>query len=263
MKFLFEHFIEALKLNLRVINAVILREISSRYGGSRLGYIWAIVNPIISIICLYLVFRLIRQRDMQGISLMAFLITGWFTYGFYQSLVATVANAEAGNRALLMHQPVTRMDVMLARGTLETLTTTAFFIVAVGIAFTIEPTPWPEDMGLVAASLGAAGLLGTGLGLVMGAIMTYFPVAMNFLAPINRIGFFVSGPLFLVASLPSWTHKYLRWNPMIHPVEGIRQGWFEAYSSPILDLSFTYAIAFPLVALGLHLERRSRRGIKL
>ena len=49
---------------------------------------------------------------------------------------------------------------------------------------------------------------------------------------------------------------------MIHPVEGMRQGWFESYQSPILDLSYTYGIALPLLALGLYLERRTRRGIR-
>jgi capsular polysaccharide transport system permease protein len=247
---------------LRVLDALVLREINARYAISRLGYLWAIVVPLLSIMILYLVFSLIRQRETGDVPLLMFLVTGWFTYGFYQSMSSTVASGEAASRSLLMHQNVTRLDVMSARACLDTLTTVTLFGFAAVLAGLIEGSGPPAGLMLVTVSLFGAGLLGLGVGITMGAIMTYFPMAMNFLSPVNRIGFFTSGVVFTAAMLPSWTYEYLKWNPMIHPVEGVRQGWFDSYQSPILDLGYTYSIALPLIALGLYLERRTRRGIK-
>lgn len=246
----------------RVVNALILREINSRFGGSRLGYLWAIITPVVSILVLYALFVTIRERETSGMPLLLFLVTGWFTYGYYQSMVSQLGAAAEANRSLLMHQNVTRLDCVTARAALETLTTVAFFIVGALIAALLEGSGWPDDMLLVTESFFAAGLFGAGLGVTMCAISTYFPVAMNFLQPFNRFGFFLSGVIFTAAMLPSWTYDFIKWNPLLHPVEGMRQGWFETYQSPILDLGYTYSIAFPLLALGLYLERRTRRGIR-
>lgn len=246
----------------RVIDALVLREINSRYGASRVGYLWAILTPVVSILVLYLIFSFIRQRDTGDIPVLLFLVTGWFTYGFYTSMTSSVANGEQANKALLMHQRVTRLDVMAARGVLETLTTVAFFAIGAALSILFEDAGLPDDVMLTTASFFAAGSFGIALGITIGAVMTYFPFAMNFLQPVNRIGFFISGVLFTATMLPSWTYDYLKWNPMIHPVEGMRQGWFESYQSPILDLGYTYSIALPLLALGLYLERRTRRGIR-
>ncbi|NNU16764.1 ABC transporter permease [Parvularcula sp. ZS-1/3] len=255
-------FGNSFSISSRVVNALILRELNSRYGNSRLGYLWAIANPIISIMVLFFLFSTIRSRETGDIPILMFLVTGWFSYGYYQTMVSSIANGEAANRSLMMHQPVTRLDVMASRAVVETLTTVSFFVVGVAIAAIIEDATLPNDPILVLASFAAAGTFGLSLGLAMGAILTYFPFAMNFLQPVNRIGFFVSGVLFTATMLPSWLYPYIRWNPMLHPIEGIRQGWFEVYTSPVLDLTYTFSIALPLLAVGLYLERRTRRGIK-
>ncbi|MEM1380222.1 MAG: ABC transporter permease [Pseudomonadota bacterium] len=257
-----QQFVTNLEQSQRVIHALILREINGRFGASRLGYLWAILGPLISIGALYFIFSFFRERDTQDMPLLMFLVTGWFTFGFYTSMVNDLANAASSNQALLMHAPVQRLDVLTARGTLVTFTTFAFFVIAAVLGMLIEGSGLPHDVGLVMQSFAGAGALGISIGTTISAIMTYFPFAMNFLQPVNRIGFFVSGVLFTASILPSWTHAYLKWNPMIHPVEGMRQGWFESYQSPVLDLRYTYGIALPLMAIGLYLERRTRRGIK-
>ena len=246
----------------RVINALILREIGARFGNSRLGYLWAFITPLASIGVLYFVFRTIRGRETE-LPLGLFLITGWFTYGFYQSMVSRLGSAESANLSLLMQPTVTRLDGLVSRGMLEILTSLSFFVIGSFIAVVLEDSPLPNDLGLVFFSLFAAGGFGLGVGLVLAGLATYFPFAINFVQPINRIGFFISGVLFTVSLLPSWTYQYIKWNPLVHPIEGVRQGWFESYQSPVLDLNYTYICAVILVALGLHLERRTRRGIKL
>lgn len=253
--------LDRLQIAGRVINAIILREINSRFGESRLGYLWAFLSPMVGLVVLYIIFAFIRQRETE-MPLALFLITGWFTYGFYQSMTSMISNSEASNRMLLMHPNVTRLDVMISRAALDTMTTFSLTLLAVLASALIEPIPFPDDLLLTVASFGAAGTFGMALGVTMGAISTYFPFAMNFVQPVNRLGFFLSGVLFTATMMPSWTYDYIKWNPLIHCIEGIRQGWFQSYQSPILDLTYTYSIAIPLLAVGLYLERRTRRGIK-
>ena len=255
-------FYQRLSEQRRVLHALVLREINGRHAGSRVGYLWSFINPLIGILVLYLLFTTIRQRDLGGMPLLMFLVTGWFTYGFYTTLVNSLGNAVQANRSLLMHQNVTRLDVVAARIVLELLTTTAMLLIGTLVGGVIDGSELPSDLGLVTISFFGAGLFGASLGLFICSISPYFPYAMNFLGPFNRIGFFMSGVLFTASMLPSWTYEFIKWNPLLHPIEGMRQGWFGTYQSPVLDLQYTYMIAVPMLTISLVLERRTRKDIK-
>lgn len=244
----------------QVIDALVLREISGRFGNSRLGYLWAFLTPLIGILTLYIVFANLRESRSE-FPLLLFLVTGWTTYGLYQDMANALAGAAEANKGLLMHPVITRLDLLTARVVLEVLTAFALLSAYAFIAAMIEGSPLPDDPGLVIVSFLSAGSLGIGVGLMLAALKTNFPMVDKIVAPINRIGFFVSGVLFTARDLPSWTYEYIRWNPMLHPIEGMRQGWFQSYDSPVLDLSYTWMIILPAIALGLVLERRSRRRI--
>ena len=49
-----------------VISAMVLRETLTRYGGSRIGYAWALVRPMATIGLFLFMFFLGRTRPMAG-----------------------------------------------------------------------------------------------------------------------------------------------------------------------------------------------------
>lgn len=245
---------------IRILDALVLREISGRFGQSRLGYLWAFLTPLLGIIALYIIFVNFRQGRTE-LPLFLFLVTGWTTYGLYTGTTNALAGATEANKGLLMHPSITRLDVLSARGVLEVLTAVALLLLYAFIAMVFEGSPWPDRPGLVVISFLSSASFGLSIGLILSALKTQFPMADKIVSPINRVGFFVSGVLFTARDLPSWTYDYIRWNPILHPIEGMRHGWFQAYESPVLDLSYTWSITLPALALGLVLERRSRRRI--
>lgn len=55
-----------LRLQLRVLHALMLREMITRYGSSRLGYLWALLEPIGFIAMLSLIFSQISNSPPVG-----------------------------------------------------------------------------------------------------------------------------------------------------------------------------------------------------
>ncbi len=74
-----------------------------------------------------------------------------------------------------------------------------------------------------------------------------------------RFGMWFSGVVFMVNRLPSWTWPYLRWNPILHCVEGARQLWEPSYKSTFFDPGYVIICIFVLTTAGFVLERISRR----
>lgn len=251
-----------LRIFSRVLHALILREMTGRFGESRAGYLWAILNPVASIMALYWLYSLVRDEH-AGMPMLVFIVTGWVTYDFYQQMMARIGSALDANKGLMMHAIVTRLDIIIARAALEGMTFIAMLIIFMSLATAIEDAGFPVDPLLILTAFLTAGALGLSFGLLLAALKTYFPFAENFISPINRIGLLVSGVILTARDLPSWTWDYIKWIPTIHPVEGMRQGWFSSYQSPILDLGYTWSIILPVVAISLVIERRSRHAVSL
>ncbi len=64
----------------------------------------------------------------------------------------------------------------------------------------------------------------------------------------------------MIDRLPSWSWPYLKWNPILHAVEGARQLW-TGYQSPIFSAGYILAIGFILTTTGFVLERLTRRYV--
>jgi capsular polysaccharide transport system permease protein len=169
--------------------------------------------------------------------------------------------AVSGNRGLLMHPIVTPLDILLARSLLEAATSLVVTcVIATGI-FVL----WGE--GLPAAPLALLGVLavaagfGLSLGLLLGAAVAVWPVVERIVAPLLRVGFFISGVFFTPASLPPELRDLLLWNPVLHITEAARAAWLSVPIETFGSLTYPIAVAWLLLPLGLVSERLARSRI--
>jgi capsular polysaccharide transport system permease protein len=108
---------------------------------------------------------------------------------------------------------------------------------------------------VVAASFGLS------LGLVFGAAAAVWPVVERVVAPLLRVGFFISGVFFMPASLPSELRELLLWNPVLHLTEAARAAWLPPPTETYGTLLYPLASAWALLPLGLVSERLARARI--
>jgi tetratricopeptide (TPR) repeat protein len=74
-------FVERLKTQARVIHALIIRETRTRFGDSRLGYGWALIEPILHITLLWVMFSLLMHGTPPiGTHFFLFYYTGLIRY---------------------------------------------------------------------------------------------------------------------------------------------------------------------------------------
>ena len=108
----------------RVITALMLREMSTTYGRSPGGYLWAVLEPIGSIAMMTLILEVglrIRAPSL-GTNFPLFFATGVMPFMMYQRTQAKVAMSLQFSRALLFYPGVTFVDAILARFFLNVLT---------------------------------------------------------------------------------------------------------------------------------------------
>ena len=110
------------------VEALFLREIRTRFGKFRLGYLWAILEPSAHLLILLGIFGYIMHRTMPDISFPVFLLNGLIPFFIFSSISNRSVGAIEANLGLFNYRPVKPIDTIIARALLETLIYVAVYI---------------------------------------------------------------------------------------------------------------------------------------
>ena len=187
-------FGERLSTQCRVIQALIIRETRTRFGDAKLGYGWALLEPIIHITLLSAVFSLLMQgRPPIGTHFFVFYFTGLIPYLMFVHTSSAMSHAITSNGALLQLPSVTTFDVIAARGLLEMITDVIVAVVLL-IAFGIVGlAATPDDLWGPSTALLVTAMFGCGFGF-LNAVLTVLCRSWDKIWPqVTRLLYFFSG----------------------------------------------------------------------
>lgn len=252
-------FREALKLNLRVIYALILRETRATFGTSSLGYLWAFITPIFGVGLLVLVFSFASRQPPFGQSLALFFATGFLPFEYYRKLSNSLLSVLDSNKSLLLYPVVFPISSILARFFLISIT----YIIIMGFFYfaliCLELASYPANLVSLLNAFLLMSIFGFSIGMVNLCLYTVWNSWKNVWAIIQRPMFFISGVFFIPTFLPENILKLLSWNPVLHCIEFFRISYYSNYDSIILNTNYVLWLSLTLILIGMFLERVLRR----
>ena len=243
---------------LRVIIALVIREMNTRYGRTWGGYLWAVLEPIGMITMLSLAFSQFIHTPPLGHSFVVFYATGYIPFHFYAEISNNTSSAVTYNRSLMHFPMVTPLDAVFARFILSMLTLmVASGIILGGIAI-ISGLPGAIDLTAVMRGILCCAALGLGIGVLNCIMFEFFPVWQRLWAIINRPMFLISGIFFTYEDMPTAIQKLLWFNPLVHAVGETRSGFFAIYEAQYVSFTYVLSIAATTFLLGAFLLIRNR-----
>ncbi|MCL4067777.1 ABC transporter permease [Pseudomonas sp. GX19020] len=247
--------------SLRVILALLVREMITTFGRSRLGYLWAVLEPVGGIVVLTLGFSILFKQPPVGTSFSLFYATGFIPFACYTNSYAQIATALKANRMLLFYPAVTFMDVIFARLILLIMTQfTVAFLVFTGIVL-LEDTGSQIDFGRAVGSLLMAVGIGTGIGLINAVLFEMAPSWQNLWSILNRPIFFLSCVFYSFDAMPEQVQVFLWWNPLVHVVGEMRMAFYPEYQGDYLSPLYVVCLMMLLITIGLLNMRAMRKFI--
>ncbi|GKY86554.1 transport permease protein [Sinisalibacter aestuarii] len=235
----------------RVILALVLREMSTQYGRSPGGYIWAILEPIGMIVILSVGFSLLVRMPSLGNGFVLFYASAYLVFSHYKSIEKATNKAIAFSRPLLFYPAVTWLDALLARIILNTLTNLLNMILIIGgVIFLFAPGIVPYYPPMIEA-VALATLLGVGVGTLNCFLMGVSPLYTTLWKMATRPLMIASGVLYIMEDLPDAARDVLWWNPLIHITAMFRTGIYPYYHAQFLSPMYVVAIGLGSFAIGL------------
>ena len=139
-------FMNSLAIQLRVIRALLMREVITRFGRHNLGVLWLLGEPMLFTLGVAALWSAAGLSHGSGLPIIAFAITGYSSVLMWRNSVSRTNSSIQQNFGLLYHRNVQVIDVFLTRIILEIAGATGSFIV-LALFFTIGG--WikpPEDL---------------------------------------------------------------------------------------------------------------------
>lgn len=245
----------------RTIIALILREMSTRYGRSPGGYIWAVVEPMGAILLLSAAFSLVIRTPSLGNNFILFYASGYMTFTMYQQLSVTIARSIMFSRPLLFYPAVSWADAVLARLILNGLTGVMVSTIVFAVIFAFLETRTIIDIGTILLSLSLALLMGAGIGAMNCALLGLYPIWDLVWSIATRPLFLASGIFFIYEDMPRSIQDILWYNPLIHISGVMRMGIYPTYKPDYISLPFVLFFGLATLTLGLLLLHRHHKTI--
>lgn len=245
----------------RIVVALMLREISTTYGRSAGGYLWAVLDPVLGIGLLTFVFSMMTRAPAIGTNFALFYASGFLPFAMFNDLSGKIARSIQFSRPLLAYPSVTFVDTLLARTILNTLThCCVFMVIMAGIVF-IYQLPVNFHAGYILESLAVTAAFALGVGTVNCYLMITFPIYERVWSILTRPLFLISAVFFLIDMLPSKVAAILWWNPLVHCVGLMRRGIYPTYEAAYVSVSYVMTVSVILLFFGMLLLLRNFRDL--
>jgi capsular polysaccharide transport system permease protein len=140
---------EAFRIQRTVVGALLLREMSSRFGRENLGFAWLFLEPALLGGTIGLVHHLSGHGLPGGLNIPVFWVLGYVPYYMLRSIVNRGPGVVPQNQGLLYHRRITPLDLLLARDLLEgaaVMGAMAVFVVFFGLTMDVWPVSVPHVM---------------------------------------------------------------------------------------------------------------------
>lgn len=212
-----------------VIFALFIRELKTRFGNYKGGFIWMLIEPLAHVTIMSLIFTYVRHRQLLGIDIPVFIVTGIVPFLLFKNIALRVMDGVDANRGLFSFRQIKPMDAFIARALLDgILSISVFAILLVAMSWLGMDVPFKDPLTviLIFAVMVPAGM---GLGMIFCVTTHYMPEAKTLIRLLFMPLYLFSGVIFPVASLPQKYIDLLLWNPLLHAVETLRGAFFDHY----------------------------------
>lgn len=249
------------QIQTRVLSALMIRELSTRFGRENIGFLWVMVEPLLFAVLVGFIWRSWRGADEHGIGMIAFVATGYLPLTMFRHSISRSAGIFRANGSLLYHQQIKILDLVLVRFFIEMIGTSMAYVFIGTILVALNLMPVPYDMGDWLIGWFLYGMVTLSICMVIAPISERSEVIEKLIPVTTYVMVPFSGTFVLNSWVAPNVREFLLWSPMVTPMELMRHGIFGSAVTPYVALGVPLTFSLVFFLLGLVLCRRARRTL--
>lgn len=254
----FDTVLSGLTIQLRVVGALLMREIITRFGRNNIGFLWLFLEPLLFTAGVLGLWSATQHLHGSRLQVAPFIVTGYSTLLLWRNCSFRGIKAIESNRSLLNHRNVKLIDIFAARMLLEVAAVTASFVFVMLVLYSLDRIDVPYDILLMLGAWLLMAWFSTNLGVILGCLSEHSDLVERLWHPSSYFLLSISGAFFMVSWLPdSWRYG-LGLVPMVNTTEMLRAGYFGPSIVTYFDVQYTVAFCACMSLVALLLVRNAR-----
>ena len=256
-------FLVRLGVQVRVIRALVLRELMTRFGRHSLGFFWVIGEPLILSLCVMVAWTAVEHKLEGDVGIIPFVLSGYTLLTMWRHMVARSQHCFRQNSGLMFHRNVSYIDTLIARSLLE--------IGGSGIAFWVAYIPFYllgimdpiYDYGQVIGGWLFLGWFSFAVGLLIAGLTEMNEMIEKFVQPLMYVTLPLTGMFSMISWLPDRMARVLMYSPTANCFEMFRGGLLGHKVDAYWDAAYTAKCCLVLTALGLLVVHKARHYVRV
>lgn len=245
----------------RTVAALIFREMSSTYGRSSAGYLWALAEPVGGVVLLTFAFSFALRAPMLGDSFALYYASGFLPFAAFMDISRKTAASIKFSKTLLYYPRVTYVDAIAARVVLNSLTQLAIGAILLACIIPLSRSHVHLNIPQVVWAYVMAISLAVGIGVLNIYLFWRFPAWERIWAVVTRPLFIGSAIFYNYETVPLVLQQYLWLNPLVHVVGEARKGIYVLYEPTYISHVFVFGLAAVFGLFGMLLLWRNNKEI--
>ncbi|RMB12463.1 capsular polysaccharide transport system permease protein [Eilatimonas milleporae] len=222
-----------------VLFAIFLRELKSRFSGYVLGNVWLILEPLMMMVLFITLFGLRGRGEFGFVEPPVFILAAFLPFKMlWGSTMKQNMTSRGAALSVLNFRQARLFDIFLARTLVEGgVAVIVGIVLMIGLAW-LGVNPLPRDP---LSMLGYAAILwvfAASAGILFCVVSSFSREIEKLINLINLPLLFLSAVFFPMTAVPEPARTWMAYNPLVHPLELIREAWFPLYQSPVASLSY-------------------------
>ncbi|NYH17076.1 capsular polysaccharide transport system permease protein [Paraburkholderia bryophila] len=255
-------FLRSLQIQMRVVGALLMREILTRYGRHNVGFLWIFFEPMMFTLGVLALWTATKATHGSALPVTSFAVTGYSSVLMWRNCANRCALAILPNQSLLYHRNVRVIDLFMARVLLEIAGATMSFVFLTAFFVTVGLMQPPQDITLVLGGWIHLAVFGSSVGFIVGALSERTETAERIWHTMAYLLFPLSGALFMVEWMPAKFQKIILLLPMVHGTEMLRGGYFGTLVKAHYDVGYMITCDLILMFIGLFLVNDASKRVE-
>ncbi|HXU45692.1 MAG TPA: ABC transporter permease [Thermoanaerobaculia bacterium] len=237
-----------------LIRVLVERDLKVRYRRSGIGFLWTMLQPLLTMLVFSLVFAALFKFDRPNYSVYA--LAGILFWNFFSQSIVASMNSLRGNAQLLQKLPVPKVVFPLATVISGVINLLLALVPLVLILIVTGHTPHWAILFLPISILLAA-LFTLGAGLLLSPLAVFFSDVVELVGVLLTLLMYLTPVIYPYEIVPERMRWIVRFNPLRSILEVFRDPIYLRKVPPLTHIAVCVAIALAALAIGAWAFRRS------
>jgi capsular polysaccharide transport system permease protein len=249
------------RIQRRVIGALMIRELTTRFGRENIGFLWIMVEPLLFAGLVGILWRFMKGPEEHGVSIVAFIASGYIPLTFFRNAVQRSVRIFTVNGSLMYHRQIKVLDFVFVRCLIEAIGAMMAFVAIASVLIAIGEFPVPADAGALIAGWTLYFLFTLSLCLILAPLSELSDVMEKIMPVTTYVMIPFSGAFTMVSWLTPAAGQFLLLSPFVNGMELMRYGIFGDAVNAKWDVAVPLTATLGFSLIGLALCRSIRRRL--